>query len=196
MKSAHNHRDRTPGLARIGREPRGRICGTPSSIPHRATLCATLCRYASMGEFAPLDLAAEELRLAAEELGRITGRIDVEELLGTRMRTPNPRGLFLLPPPPPPLACLAYSGDRPFAPASSRRDFQGLLHRQVTHRAAVRPPGQSSRAEQAGRSGRGQPQHGTQCCVAGARPPRPTSDLRERARRLVRYSRRSGSGPD
>lgn len=51
-----------------------------------------------MGEFAPLDLAAEELRLAAEELGRITGRIDVEELLGTRMRTPNPRGLFLTPP--------------------------------------------------------------------------------------------------
>lgn len=36
---------------------------------------------ASRGEHAPLDLAAEELRLAADELGRITGRIDVEELL-------------------------------------------------------------------------------------------------------------------
>jgi len=37
--------------------------------------------YVSLGESAPLELAAEELRIAANELGRITGRIDVEELL-------------------------------------------------------------------------------------------------------------------
>ena len=42
--------------------------------------------YAAQGESAPLDLAAEEIRIAAEELGRITGRIDVEELLDVIFR--------------------------------------------------------------------------------------------------------------
>ena len=42
--------------------------------------------YAALGEDAPLDLAAEELRLAANEVGRITGRIDVEELLDVIFR--------------------------------------------------------------------------------------------------------------
>ena len=42
--------------------------------------------YAAQGENAPLDLAAEEIRIAAEELGRITGRIDVEELLDVIFR--------------------------------------------------------------------------------------------------------------
>ena len=37
-------------------------------------------------EYAPLDLAAEEIRIAAEEIGRITGRIDVEELLDVIFR--------------------------------------------------------------------------------------------------------------
>ena len=41
---------------------------------------------ASLGESAPLDLAAEELRTAANELGRITGRIEVEELLDVIFR--------------------------------------------------------------------------------------------------------------
>ena len=41
---------------------------------------------AGLGESAPLDLAAEELRVAAAELGRITGRIDVEELLDVIFR--------------------------------------------------------------------------------------------------------------
>lgn len=36
---------------------------------------------AEQAECAPLDLAAEELRTAASEIGRISGRIDVEELL-------------------------------------------------------------------------------------------------------------------
>ena len=42
--------------------------------------------YADLGECAPLDLAAEEIRIAANELGRITGRIDVEELLDVIFR--------------------------------------------------------------------------------------------------------------
>lgn len=41
---------------------------------------------ASRGADAPLDLAAEELRTAATEIGRITGRIDVEELLDVIFR--------------------------------------------------------------------------------------------------------------
>jgi len=41
---------------------------------------------ASLGECAPLDLAAEELRTAANEIGRITGRIGVEELLDVIFR--------------------------------------------------------------------------------------------------------------
>ena len=35
---------------------------------------------------APLDLACEELRTASTELGRITGRVDVEELLDVIFR--------------------------------------------------------------------------------------------------------------
>lgn len=46
----------------------------------------TFEEYASMGESAPLDLAAEEIRIAATELGRVTGRIDVEELLDVIFR--------------------------------------------------------------------------------------------------------------
>ena len=43
-------------------------------------------RLAAQGEAAPLDLAAEELRIAANELGRISGRVDVEELLDVIFR--------------------------------------------------------------------------------------------------------------
>jgi tRNA modification GTPase len=42
--------------------------------------------YAALGDGAPLDLAAEEIRLAANELGRITGTIDVEEMLDVIFR--------------------------------------------------------------------------------------------------------------
>ena len=38
-------------------------------------------QLAAQGEAAPLDLACEELRNAANELGRISGRVDTEELL-------------------------------------------------------------------------------------------------------------------
>jgi len=41
---------------------------------------------AALGDSAPLDLASEELRTAANELGRITGRVDVEELLDVIFR--------------------------------------------------------------------------------------------------------------
>jgi tRNA modification GTPase len=43
-------------------------------------------QYAGLGDSAPLDLAAEEIRIAANELGKITGRIDVEELLDVIFR--------------------------------------------------------------------------------------------------------------
>mmetsp|Transcript_17368 Transcript_17368/g.31643 ORF Transcript_17368/g.31643 Transcript_17368/m.31643 type:complete len:631 (+) Transcript_17368:67-1959(+) len=43
-------------------------------------------QYAVLEDAAPLDLAAEEMRIAANELGRITGRIDVEELLDVIFR--------------------------------------------------------------------------------------------------------------
>lgn len=46
----------------------------------------TFERLAAMGEGAPLDLATEELRYAANEIGRITGKIDVEELLDVIFR--------------------------------------------------------------------------------------------------------------
>ena len=42
--------------------------------------------YAAQGGDAPLDLAAEEIRIAANELGKITGRVDVEELLDVIFR--------------------------------------------------------------------------------------------------------------
>jgi tRNA modification GTPase len=50
---------------------------------HRVELAAAL---AALERFADLSLSpelkAEELRLAASHLGRLTGRIDVEEVLG------------------------------------------------------------------------------------------------------------------
>jgi len=44
---------------------------TPSLAPHAQT---------------PLDLACEELRTASSELGRITGKVDVEDLLDVIFR--------------------------------------------------------------------------------------------------------------
>jgi tRNA modification GTPase len=41
---------------------------------------ATLRQFLGM-ESAPLELAAEQLRLASDDLGRIVGAIDVEDLL-------------------------------------------------------------------------------------------------------------------
>ena len=60
-----------------------------SAVFHCCTLCFLFCRFeelASLGEAAPLDLACEELRTASLELGRITGRVDVEEVLDVIFR--------------------------------------------------------------------------------------------------------------
>jgi tRNA modification GTPase len=43
-------------------------------------------QLAGQGAEAPLDLACEELRTAANELGRISGRVDTEELLDVIFR--------------------------------------------------------------------------------------------------------------
>lgn len=66
-----------------------RLCGSQEEIVitrfrHRSGLERTLqCLRAGLEEEgAPLELRSEHLRLAGEALGRITGRIDVEELLG------------------------------------------------------------------------------------------------------------------
>ena len=51
-----------------------------------ADALAAFEEFAELGDAAPLDLAAEEIRIAANELGRITGRVDVEELLDVIFR--------------------------------------------------------------------------------------------------------------
>lgn len=60
----------------------------PQKARHREALrrCAEVLGRASVPVL-PLELRAEELRVAATELGRITGRIDVEEVLGEVFRT-------------------------------------------------------------------------------------------------------------
>ncbi len=60
----------------------------PQRLRHREALrrCAAALGRAS-APVLPLELRAEELRCAAMELGRITGRIDVEEVLGEVFRT-------------------------------------------------------------------------------------------------------------
>ncbi|MFO1060235.1 MAG: tRNA uridine-5-carboxymethylaminomethyl(34) synthesis GTPase MnmE [Dongiaceae bacterium] len=48
---------------------------------HRATLAACRAALARAADAALPELAAEDLRLAVRELGRLTGRVDVEDLL-------------------------------------------------------------------------------------------------------------------
>jgi len=59
----------------------------PQRLRHRDALrkCAAALDRAQTVEMA-LELRAEELRIAAAELGRVTGRIDVEEVLGEVFR--------------------------------------------------------------------------------------------------------------
>ncbi len=56
----------------------------PTQARHRIHLQQTLIHIASFltGEENQLELRAEDLRLAANDLGRLTGRIDPEEILG------------------------------------------------------------------------------------------------------------------
>jgi tRNA modification GTPase len=66
--------------------------GEPSIVTrarHRAALTETveaLDRAAGQGSLGQEDLVAEELRLAARRLGRITGRVDVEDILDVIFR--------------------------------------------------------------------------------------------------------------
>ncbi len=58
----------------------------PTRIRHRQALTRcreALKRFATSADRLTPELAAEDLRLAADALGRITGRIDAEEVLGT-----------------------------------------------------------------------------------------------------------------
>jgi tRNA modification GTPase len=48
---------------------------------HRVALCKTVAALDRIGVDKPLELIAEDLRLAARGLGRITGRVDVEDIL-------------------------------------------------------------------------------------------------------------------
>jgi tRNA modification GTPase len=58
----------------------------PTRARHREALTRCLAALAAAGT-APLpELAAEELRRAADELGRITGRIDIEDMLDAIFR--------------------------------------------------------------------------------------------------------------
>jgi tRNA modification GTPase len=75
--------------SRVGGPPTA-PCSAPSSVPlitrarHRAHVSACLGLlelFESYLERGDLVLAAEQLRLATREIGKITGRVDVEELL-------------------------------------------------------------------------------------------------------------------
>ena len=58
----------------------------PTRARHRQALTLCLAALDASGA-APLpELAAEELRIAADELGRITGRIDIEDMLDSVFR--------------------------------------------------------------------------------------------------------------
>ena len=58
----------------------------PTRSRHRAALIETLAALARVQSAEALELAAEDLRLAAAALGRITGRVDVEDLLDVVFR--------------------------------------------------------------------------------------------------------------
>ena len=53
---------------------------------HRRAITACRAALARAGAGPADERLAEELRLAARELGRITGRVDVEEMLGVVFR--------------------------------------------------------------------------------------------------------------
>jgi tRNA modification GTPase len=62
----------------------GLTLAVPARRRHRALLQETLThlRSANDGEDLGLDIRSELLRSASQSLGRITGRVDVEDLLG------------------------------------------------------------------------------------------------------------------
>jgi tRNA modification GTPase len=71
-------------LARLEGEVANRLAGEGAALTrarHRAALEETLIALERAGRAAPPELLAEDLRLAARALGRITGRVDVEDVL-------------------------------------------------------------------------------------------------------------------
>lgn len=58
----------------------------PTRIRHRAALEAAVQALARASGAGPVELAAEDLRLAARTIGRITGRIDPEDVLDVIFR--------------------------------------------------------------------------------------------------------------
>jgi len=60
-----------------------RIITRARHVQHVTEACKALKRFEDIysGGYSKIDVAAEELRLAASELGRITGAVDVEEIL-------------------------------------------------------------------------------------------------------------------
>ena len=59
---------------------------TCSGVPERSPHLGAFDRALSLGVQGPDELVAEDLRLAARALGRLTGRIDVEDLLDVIFR--------------------------------------------------------------------------------------------------------------
>ena len=67
----------------------GAESGLLTRARHRSALteaAAAIDRALSLGSEGPDELLAEDLRLAARALGRLTGRIDVEDLLDVIFR--------------------------------------------------------------------------------------------------------------
>jgi tRNA modification GTPase len=58
----------------------------PTRARHREALSHCLAALDAAGTASPPELAAEELRRAADALGRITGRIDIEDMLDAIFR--------------------------------------------------------------------------------------------------------------
>jgi tRNA modification GTPase len=71
-------------LARLEREVAARLTGEGAALTrarHRAALEETLAALGRVATASAPELAAEDLRLATRALGRITGRVDVEDVL-------------------------------------------------------------------------------------------------------------------
>jgi tRNA modification GTPase len=76
-------------LARLKREVAARLTGEGPALTrarHREALDETLAALRRAGTAAAPELLAEDLRLATRALGRITGRVDVEDLLDVIFR--------------------------------------------------------------------------------------------------------------
>lgn len=71
-------------LDELRRRSEGLSLALPARQRHRQLLADTLVALdaAVSGDHGALDVRAEDMRVAAQSLGRITGRVDVEDLLG------------------------------------------------------------------------------------------------------------------